>query len=170
MPAATSSVSSFTRSQSISGAVAKQNTSFSKAERSPFFNMGSTTQRKQTEQFLIPPPIANTGGGIRIPTHHQRNNPLTVKPSLQSSQQTSSRNHNNGGSKHQLSSMNIDEGVLVQSMLAGKTDLLKIYLKVKAGWPQATMYLNRERLPLMHVAISKVIALYLFSVPASRGS
>lgn len=40
MPAATSSVSSFTRSQSISGTVAKQNTSFSKAERSPFFNMG----------------------------------------------------------------------------------------------------------------------------------
>jgi len=134
--------------------------------------MGSMTQRKQTEQFLIPPPIANTGGGIRIPTHHQRSNPLTVKPSLQSSQQTSSRNHynNNGGSKHQLSSMNIDEGVLVQSMLAGKTDLLKIYLKVKAGWPQATMYLNRERLPLMHVAISKVEATNIFSVPASRGS
>jgi hypothetical protein len=32
--------------------------------------------------------------------------------------------------------MNIDENALAQSILSGKTDLLKIFVKVKQNWPQ----------------------------------
>lgn len=62
--------------------------------------------------------------------------------------------------------MTIDEHALAQSILQGSLDLLKIFIKVRgAGW--TSMALNAssksdtqgEKVPLLHLAISKFILL-----------
>ena len=59
----------------------------------------------------------------------------------------------NGTLQKQLSlqSMNIDENALVNSILQGKLDILKVYIKIKTNWPKSVFSvpnINFENSPI----------------------